>query len=107
MSDPIHLLTPEYPPMSGGVADYTRLVARGLSAAGDDVHVWCAAGGRGGAAGRFTVHPELGTFQRADLARAGKLLDTFSSPRRLLVQWVPHGYGFRAMNVGFCLWLWR
>ena len=24
----------------------------------------------------------------------------------MIVQWVPHAYGFRAMNLGFCLWLW-
>src|SRR6185436_6115778 len=28
-------------------------------------------------------------------------------PRRLLVQWVPHGYGYRSMNLPFCLWLWK
>src|SRR5262245_59769784 len=37
-----HLVTGEYPPQPGGVADYTRLVAQGLAAAGDTVHVWAA-----------------------------------------------------------------
>src|SRR5256714_13899599 len=36
-----HLITCEYPPRTGGVSDYTRLVAEGLSEAGDEVHVWC------------------------------------------------------------------
>ena len=53
------------------------------------------------------VHPELGAFRPADLRRADSLLDAYPSPRRLVVQWVPHGYGRRAMNVSFCLWLWR
>ena len=35
-----HVLTGEYPPVPGGVADYTQLVARGLAAAGDAVNVW-------------------------------------------------------------------
>jgi hypothetical protein len=39
------------------------------------------------------------------LRRAGLSLDKFAAPRRLLVQWVPHGYGYRSMNVWFCLWL--
>ena len=37
----LHILTPEYPPATGGVADYTRLIARKLAQAGDAVHVWC------------------------------------------------------------------
>lgn len=103
----IHVLTPEYLPKIGGVADYTRQVAQALAEAGEEVHVWCPATGEGAAADRFTVHAELGRFEPAELARAGRLLDRFSSPRRLLVQWVPHGYGRRAMNIPFCFWLWR
>jgi glycosyltransferase involved in cell wall biosynthesis len=102
----IHLLTPEYAPKVGGVADYTRVVARGLADEGEDVHVWCSSDGKGSAGDRFTVHPDLGQFRGADLARAGKCLDAFPRPRRVIVQWVPHAYGFRAMNLGFCLWLW-
>lgn len=103
----IHLLTPEYLPKIGGVADYTRQVAQALTEAGEDVHVWCPATGERSTVDRFIVHPDLGRFGRADLTKAGQLLDRFPAPRRLLVQWVPHGYGRRAMNVPFCLWLWR
>jgi glycosyltransferase involved in cell wall biosynthesis len=103
----LHVLTPEYLPQVGGVADYTRLIARGLSDAGDEVHVWCPASGSAVPGDPFTVHAELGRFHRSDLDRTGHLLDQFPRPRRLLVQWVPHGYGFRAMNVPFCFWLWR
>jgi len=130
-----HLVTSEYPPQTGGVSDYTRLVAEGLAAAGDEVHVWCPslkageiradeiraneaqAGedeGEGGmdAAGSsgvrgVSIHRELGSFGPSDLRRAGRLLDSYARPRRLLVQYVPHGYGYRAMNVPFCLWLWK
>ncbi|HEV3470238.1 MAG TPA: glycosyltransferase family 4 protein [Pyrinomonadaceae bacterium] len=115
----LHLITPEYPPQAGGVSDYTRLVAEGLAAAGEEVHVWCPACEAGAAEscdgarvsasadGRVFVRRELGGFSRRDLARAGRLLDESPAPRRLLVQYVPHGYGRRSMNVGFCLWLWR
>ncbi len=139
-----HIITSEYPPQFGGVSDYTRQVAVGLAAAGDEVHVWCpsaslspvngTAQGKGsgtadGAAGEtlpqkpqiiaappadaggsgrsVVVHRELGNFTPADLRRAGSLLDQFSAPRRLLVQWVPHGYGYRSMNLAFCFWLRR
>ncbi len=36
-----HIITGEYPPAIGGVSSYTQLVAEGLAAAGDAVHVWC------------------------------------------------------------------
>jgi hypothetical protein len=41
------------------------------------------------------------------LRRADREFDRFPAPRRLLVQWVPHGYGYRSMNVGFCAWVWN
>jgi glycosyltransferase involved in cell wall biosynthesis len=103
-----HIITCEYPPRVGGVSDYTRLVAEGLAAAGDRVNVWCpsSVGEAGEAARGVTVRRKLGEFRPADLRRAGRALDAFAAPRRLLVQWVPHGYGYRSMNVWFCLWLW-
>lgn len=102
-----HFITCEYPPRVGGVADHTRLVAEGLAAAGDGVHVWCPseAGEVPAASGGVTVRRELGGFRPADLRRVGRALNEFPGPRRLLVQWVPHGYGYRSMNVGFCVWL--
>lgn len=109
-----HLITSEYPPQAGGVSDYTQMVATGLAAAGDEVHVWCPAVGEAAGEGSETtnpagvfVHRELGRFTLADLRRAGRLLDQSSAPRRLLVQWVPHGYGYQSMNLPFCLWLWH
>jgi glycosyltransferase involved in cell wall biosynthesis len=107
----LHILTPEYPPATGGVADYTHLIAQKLTQAGEDVHVWCPPSATSTVPREgtdlFEVHPDLGQFRGADLARVDRLLDRFCSPRRLLVQWVPHGYGFRAMNLRFCYWLWQ
>lgn len=104
----LHLLTGEYPPQVGGVADYSFLVAAGLAAEGESVHVWCPpvdrpTPERPGVA----VHRELGRLSPADLERVGRMLDGFAAPRRLLVQWVPHAYGYRSLNVAFCGWLWR
>ena len=101
------IITPEYPPHSGGVSDYTHLVALGLTEAGDEVHVWGPSGSRGcGKISGLFVVDELGGFGPSDLRRTGRSLNRFVRPRRLVVQWVPHGYGFRSVNVPFCLWLW-
>ena len=101
----IHVITPEYPPRRGGVAHYTRQLARELAHAGEDVHVWCPAGGAGDRLDPLTVHAELGRFGWSDLLRVGTLLDRYAAPRRLVVQWVPHGYRCHAMNLPFCIWL--
>ena len=103
-----HLITGEYPPQLGGVSDYTHSVAKGLADAGDNVHVWCppAPSGTVQCAG-VTVHRDLGRAGSKDLRNLSRDLERFPGPRQILVQWVPHAYGFRSMNVGFCLWLWE
>src|SRR5690242_13303667 len=95
-----HLVTSEYPPDIGGVSDYTGQLARALADAGDDVHVWCPGAARAHVPG-VRVHAALGTLSPADLRRADTELDACPGPRRLLVQWVPHGFGYRSMNLGF------
>ena len=104
-----HLITPEYPPQLGGVSGYTCHLAAGLAEQGDRVHVWCpqSSEGTGPAASGVSLQREFGTFAPADLRRVGEKLDSYSAPRHILVQWVPHGYGYRSMNVGFCWWLWQ
>jgi glycosyltransferase involved in cell wall biosynthesis len=90
------------------VADYTRQVAEGLAQDGEEVHVWCpGTGGESTSKEGVHVHADLGRVSPQDLARVGEQLDRFPGPRQILVQYVPHGYGYRSMNVPFCLWLWR
>ena len=103
-----NIITSEYPPQPGGVSDYTCHLAAGLAAAGEEVHVWCPPASeppikpqRG-----VSTHRELGRFGIQDLWRIDKQLNRSQGPRRLLVQWVPHGYGCHSMNVPFCFWLW-
>lgn len=94
--------------MPGGVGDYTHLIAKGLAAAGDTVHVWCPdAGAEFKESAGINVHRELGAMKTEDWRRVGRLLERFTAPRRILVQWVPHGYGYRSMNLPFCAWLWK
>jgi len=100
-----HIITSEYPPDVGGVSDYTRQVAEGLARMGDEVHVWCPRAGEPSRVRGVQIHPELGGIRPRDLRRLDALLEPFPAPRRLLVQWVPHGFGYHSMNVWFCLWL--
>ena len=103
-----HIITPEYPPQPGGVSDYTAQVAEGLAQAGEEVHVWCpGAADAGFRASAVQVHRNLGGAMPQDLRAIGEQLDRFPAPRRILLQYVPHGYGRRSMNVPFCTWLYR
>lgn len=107
MTHSLHIITPEYPPEPGGVSDFCRILAEGLVERGLTVAVWCPPTANQQNLPGLTVHPTLGDFGRAALAEADRALDAFPKPRRLLVQWVPHGYGWKAMNLLFCWWLYR
>src|SRR5262249_37568110 len=96
------ILTGEYPPQPGGVADYTRLLARGLAQAGDRVHVWsgpCSAPTPVDSG--VHVHRLPGRFGPASLVQLHRELGRLPGPYRLLVQYVPHAFGMKAMNVPF------
>jgi hypothetical protein len=101
-----HIVTGEYPPQHGGVSDYTRRVALGLVDAGDRVDVWVppAAAAECGDAG-IAVHRLPDRFGLRSLRQLTRELDERPSPRRILVQYVPHAFGWKAANVPFCLWL--
>lgn len=106
-----HILAGHYPPEPGGVADYTRLVGAALAAVGDQVHIWCAAlpadARETPADPGVEVHRIDGGFEPQGLARLGAALDAHPHPRRILLQWVPHSFGRRSLNVGFVAWLHR
>ena len=103
----LHIVTSEYPPQIGGVSDYTRQIAEALARDGEEVHVWCPPVDAPRDADAVHIHSELGQVRPSDLRYVSAALEAFPSPRRILVQWVPHGYGYRSMNIGFCLWLVR
>ena len=103
-----HILTCEYPPRVGGVSDYTAQVAEGLAGRGAEVHVWCSAAvdkieQRNG----VEVHWVDGHYNSRFRRSMGSHLDNQRGPFRVLVQYAPHGFGLRAMNVPFCWWLLR
>lgn len=99
-----HLLTGEYPPQPGGVSDYTALVARGLVLRGQRVHVWAPGDADTLDEQGVTVHRIPGIFNPPGLVRLTRELDRCPGPRRLLLQYVPHAFGMKAMNVPFCAW---
>ena len=102
-----NIISGEYPPQPGGVSDYTRLVAQGLSRAGDNVSVWSS--------------PADGIEEALDGVRVNRLPDHFGrrglailnrefrrNPNaRVLIEYVPHAFGMKAMNIPLCLLLLR
>jgi len=100
------ILTGEYPPQIGGVSDYTRLLAKGLADAGDHVEVW-APGTRvhREAQSGIILHRLPDHFGMRGLAELSRAINESPADSRLLVQYVPHAFGQKAMNVPFCLWL--
>lgn len=100
------IISGEYPPQPGGVSDYTYLVARELARAGDEVFVWApAVSGStphmpGVQVRRLSRHFGLGA-----LAELGRDLDRLPRPFQIVVQYVPHAFGYKAMNVPFAAWL--
>ena len=101
-----HIVTGEYPPQSGGVSAYTRQVARGLVAAGDEVTVWAPP--TADADNRdlgITVRRLPDRFGRRSLHALDTELNRLPSPRRLLVQYVPHAFGWKGATLPFCRWV--
>jgi glycosyltransferase involved in cell wall biosynthesis len=101
-----HIVTCEYAPTLGGISDYTLAVATALGAAGHQVHIWAPeAEGAPPEREGVSVHRELGQFDLSSVRRTGRLLNQFRSRRRLFVQWVPHGFGYKSLNLPFAIWL--
>lgn len=99
-----HILTGEYPPALGGVSDYTRAIARALAAAGDEVHVW-APGAALRADDGIRTHGLPDVFGPRSLIFLSAQLAGDPRPKRILVQYVPHAFGMKGMNLPFCAWL--
>lgn len=100
-----HIITGEYPPQPGGVSDYTYLLAKGLAEAGDHVHVWTWGNQGLPPQERVEVHVLPGHGGLHWLMRLDRGLRRYPGPHTILVQYVPHMYGWKAMNIAFCCWL--
>jgi glycosyltransferase involved in cell wall biosynthesis len=104
MTPTFHLLTGEYPPETGGVGDYTSLVAEGLAARGALVHVWCPSV-IDSDLGAVHVHRLPDTFGPA--SRRHLEMAILALPGCVLLEYVPNALGARGANVPFCAWLLR
>jgi len=103
-----HLITGEYPPLPGGVGDYTFHLARELAALGDEVHVWAPPAQREAPIlPGVLVHRLRSHFGAGSLSELGAGIDQCPPPRQLFIQYVAGAFGFRAMNLPFCLWVRR
>ena len=100
------IVTCEYPPMAGGVSDHTFLLAGALARAGDMVDVWTPPGdGPPPVQHGVTVHVLPSLFKLDALRVLGRVLRSQPPHTRLLIQYVPTGYGWRMMNIAFALLL--
>lgn len=101
-----HLVTGEYPPQPGGVSDYTALVAAALAAEVGTVHVWCTGSEAAPQAepSGVVVHRVAGRLGVAGLARLDRELNRVPRPRTVVIQYTPHAFGWKAMNVPFAVW---
>ena len=100
------ILTGEYPPQTGGVSDYTRLVAEGLAAVRDEVAVYAPPRG----IGPDSAPPGVRVRRLPDRfgLRGLRWLDrelARDRPDRILLQYVPHAFGLKAMNLPFAAWV--
>ena len=107
MTRTLHLITGEFPPEPGGVSDYTAALARATADAGYSVEIWCPGDERDPVVepGGVAVHRVAGRFGPAGLARMDRELDRFPDPRTILIQYVPHAFGWKAMNLPFVAWV--
>jgi glycosyltransferase involved in cell wall biosynthesis len=101
-----HIVTGEYPPELGGVSDYTYQVSRELAKSGDQVHVWAPA------TNLEALHEETADVHALPtgfgwrwLRELDRQLQSYTSPRNILIQYVPHMYGWKSMNLAFCWWI--
>ena len=67
------LVTGEFPPMPGGIGDYTAELARSLAARGSEVHVIAPTSAAGAPAAGWTVHPVVRTWSLGALLRIRRL----------------------------------
>ena len=98
----ILMISGEYPPMEGGVADFTRIVARHLAALGTQVHVLTSIGGQGGdrESSDVTVWPVMGRWGWRSLARAVRDLCHRVAPDVINIQYQTAAYAMRpAINL--------
>lgn len=100
-----HIITGEYPPQLGGVGDYTYQVCKELAKMGDSVHVWSTGDVAAPYSAPAKIHLLPGGFGHRWLKELNSRLREYPGPRNILIQYVPHMYGWKSMNLAFCWWI--
>ncbi len=102
-----HVVASEGPPDCGGVGHYTQLFTDELRRHGHQAIVYFPLNGAPGSA--IDGYVQIPNLRHAfGVRRLARRLDESPAPRRLLLQYVPHGWGWHGMNLGLCFWiLWR
>ncbi len=98
------VITGEFPPGGGGVAAYTRTVARTLVEAGDQVHVIAPGAPARAAESGIEITRLPRGFTMGGIRAAGAVVRA-NRGARILLQYVPQAFGWKAMNLPLCLWL--
>lgn len=100
------ILTGEYPPQPGGVSDYTKLVADGLANCGDDVSIFAprCSDRESTSESRVVVNRLPDHFGPRSLLALDHALSELR-PDRILIQYVPHAFGWKALNLPFAGWV--
>lgn len=94
------IITPEHPPEHGGVSDYTAQLARALVAAGDRATVWFPGDTRVEAtSAELVLRPLRHGFGLDGRRTLERELDALPPNARILVQFAPHGFGYRGLNL--------
>jgi glycosyltransferase involved in cell wall biosynthesis len=122
----IDLITCEYPPDLGGVADYSRQIAIGFAELGHEVCVWTRTPKNSPIPPKNSPIPKiahitgnhekksapgtiqivtLGSFGPWDIWRAQKRWNRSGKKHQILLQWAPTGYGLHGVNLLFPLWI--
>ena len=99
------ILTSEYPHGSGGIGDYTRLVAARLAASGDRVVVHTPAHPDLADTPGVALDPLPPGFGPATARALSKSYRALLPGTVRLLQYVPQGFGLAGLNVPFTAWL--
>jgi glycosyltransferase involved in cell wall biosynthesis len=103
-----HIITGEYPPQLGGVSDYTYQVAQEMARTGIKAHVWAPATHLQMLhQDSAQVHALPKGFGWRWLKELDWRLKFHDAPRNILIQYVPHMYGWKSMNLALCWWIFR
>jgi glycosyltransferase involved in cell wall biosynthesis len=109
-----HIITGEYPPELGGVSDYTYRISQEFAREGEQVHVWAPISDLKVLEQETTLEPETAEVHTLPqgfgwrwLRALDRQLKSFAGPRNILIQYVPHMYGWKSMNLAFCWWIFR